>query len=199
MKHSMTIEENDLLTYVRNFLALNGVRPANELVFLGANNKPVTGLHLNIMCKAAPPLEECPVCQAPTDWASCEAAPSPENVLASVGAQAHAQNVTAVTEDPKTGAVTAVGPAVRRYSVAIDEEAEISEEALKAIESVILSKELGESLEAPSEITNMEEDPDAVEDDEGSLPSMQVLAAQSRTIQTVRERELAAQRSKNDK
>jgi len=119
MKHVITFEEEDLLQYIKDMLAMRGVAPAGEIKIEelrdGEQKEGTVPKHyVNVVCRDAASLTHCPFCKHSLATETKEAEKPLTVVLAH-------------REEPE----------------------EESEEPEEPRESVILDESLGESLEPP--------------------------------------------------
>lgn len=159
MKHVITFEEEDLLQFVRDMLAMRGVAPAGDIKIeceqvqtgveeTGNNDVPVykTVHSINVRCTDRDVLTHCPMCK-------------------------HALGEAKELEKPAA--------AVRL--VAETQATPEPEEPEEPAESVVLDESLGESLEPPEPPTN------APARREGGGPSIASIRAQSERVRRERE------------
>lgn len=159
MKHVITFEEEDLLQYIKDMLAMRGVAPSEDIKIeceqikigmeeTGNNDLPVykTVHTVKVTCKEGPELTHCPVCKH-----SLVAVQEPEKPVTAV------RRVTEAQEEPE------------------------AEEPEEPREPVILDESLGESLDPPEPPTR------APIQREGGGPSIASLRAQSDRVRRERE------------
>lgn len=159
MKHVITFEEEDLLQYIKDMLAMRGVAPAEDLKIEceqirpgveGTGSDDVPGCKtthiVRVTCKEGSELTHCPMCK-------------------------HALNESKETEAPLTIELK------HREAQEAPEEPEEQEEPR---ENVVLDESLGESLEPPTP-------PNRPISREGGGPSIASLRAQSDRVRRERE------------
>lgn len=159
MKHVITFEEEDLLQYIKDMLAMRGVAPSEDIKIeceqvqtgveeTGNNDIPVHKIvhTVKVTCKEGPELTHCPMCKH-----ALVAVKEAEKPLAVELRHREAQETPAPQEEPA--------------------------------ESVILDESLGESLEPPEPPTTTS---GRRSNDEGG-PSIASLRAQSERVRKERE------------
>jgi len=83
MKHVITFEQTDILDFIRQMLAMRGVKPRTKegTELLGFDHNEDGDLEITIECDMAPPPELCPLCQRKLKTEPEEELPKPKPEL----------------------------------------------------------------------------------------------------------------------